>query len=665
MIFQVGKYGARISRDKGRLAFEFRSSVDEPDQWLVEYAGGHPTSSGQTMTERTAMQVSGVYCAVDWICKSVSRAPRRLFERLSDDESRIAIEHPVDKLLRHPPNPEMTQKTFWETVTAHRLLWGNGYAEIERDGAGRPVALWPLRPDRTFPRRIRTNGKPSTWPLVYEVRTSGGPEVTLEPWQVFHVMGYSYDGLRGLSPIALHRETLGLSVATQDYGARFFGNDARPGGVLTTPGKLGKEAAARLKASWDEAHRGGAQSHRVAVLEQDVKWQTIGMPNEDAQYLQTRVFQLSEIARMYHFPLHMLAELTHATFSNIEHQRIEVIEDASTPEAFGIEQEIARKLLTEEERERFYPEHDFSAQKRGDQKSQNEADDIEWRNGWINTDEIRSKRRRNALPNGQGKKYFVPVTQQPLDLALNPPEPAAKLGPDGKPVKPPQGDAPPPKAKPTKRDIAEQRVLIARSYGVLLSQVGDRLSRKELTALSRIAKSGNPASDPSADIRSFFAEHRSYVGGALQPILMTIEESIVLMTFRELDRKFEASLRDRDQFLRQYVESAAKRYTDAALSHCLRQLPWAEGTPALWKNEAMRAVNAFALRCYVAAGVEKIQWIGPDKWMAAKPEDICERCISLDHKRVKPGEPFTLEMVNLQHPPLHDGCECQIVAVQI
>src|SRR5256885_397022 len=201
------------------------------------------------MTESTAMQLSAVYAAVNLISRAVSTAPLCLFQRTGTDQTREATEHPLYKLLRYSPNPEMTKKTAWETFMAHLLLWGNAYQEIERDNAGRPVALWPLRPDRTFPRRkVGKNGKP-TGELVYIARSSAGLEVELRPENVFHVMGYSYDGLRGLSPVALHRESLGLSMAVTDYGARFFGNDARPGGVLSHPQKMKKESAQRLKES--------------------------------------------------------------------------------------------------------------------------------------------------------------------------------------------------------------------------------------------------------------------------------------------------------------------------------------------------------------------------------------------------------------------------------
>src|SRR5579859_1614340 len=469
MILSVGKFGIRASLNPFR--FEMRSNLSEPDRWLVEYAGGHPTASGQTMTERTAMQLSAVWCAVGLISDSIATSPLCIFEKLPDGSRREADDHPLYPILHDQPNDEMTAYTFWKTLVSHALLWGNLYGEIEVNGAGQPFAVWPLRPDRTFPRReLGVGGKPSG-KLVYVARSSSGPEVTLRPDQVVHTMGYSYDGLRGLSPVALHRESLGLSMATADYGARFFGNDARPGGVLTTPQKLKPESAKRLKESWEEAHRGGDQSHRVAVLEEGVKFEGVSMSNEDAQFLMTRIFQLSEVARMFHVPLHKLAELSHATFSNIEDQEIEYVKGAVMPWAEAIEQEIFRKLIkpTMPAGQTFYSEFNLDGAMRGDPESRGKFYDVMWKDGFINQDEVRKRENLNPMPGGDGTKFYVPVTQQTVENALKPPAPppTGNMGPDGKPLPPGTPKIPPapitdPKAKRKQaQELAERRRQVA------------------------------------------------------------------------------------------------------------------------------------------------------------------------------------------------------------
>ncbi len=644
MIFTAGKFGLLAQLNPFRL--ELRSNLQEPDRWLVEYAGGHPTASGQTMTERTAMQLSAVWCAVGLISDSLANSPLCMFEKLANDDGRREAEdHPLYALLHDQPNEEMTAHTFMKTLAGHFLLWGNGYAEIERNGAGEVVALWPLRPDRTFPRRkIGPSGK-GTGKLVYIARSSAGPEIELRPDQVLHVMGYSYDGLRGLSPVALHRESMGLSMAAADYGARFFGNDARPGGVLSYPGTLKIEAAKRLKESWEEAHRGGDQSHRVAVLENGVKWEPVSMSNEDAQYLATRIFQLSEISRMYHVPLHKLGELSHATFSNIEDQEIEYVKGAVLPWAESIEQEIFRKLIkpTLPAGKTFYSEFNLEGAMRGDPESRAKYYDTMGMKGYMCADEVRKRENMNPLPNGQGKVFFIPVTQQPVDRAINPPEPppASNIGPDGKPVLPggSKNPAPPPAdAKAKKRhaqELADRRRQVALAFAPALATVGDRLARKEAAALQR----------STADPDNFFREHLPYVREALLPVLTCIEESVSMLVRME---GHTAAIPDRDKFIAGYADTFAHRYVKEALvNHVGKAAIWANGINERAHEEAMRASNAFAVHLYKASGVKRLAWIVPDTGCDSE-------CLSFAARFHAP---------DAAHPPMGARCECQIVAV--
>ncbi len=617
MILTAGRFGIRATYKP--LHFEFRSNVEEPDRWLVEYAGGHPTASGQVMTERTAVQLSGVYAAVNLISHAISTSPRHLYQRMSADETRLAVDHPLYPLLRWPPNEEMTQKVFWDAYCGHLLLWGNGYAEIERNGAGEVVALWLLRPDRTFPRRLNGVGGKPTGQLVYAARSSAGPEVILQPYQVLHTMGYSYDGLRGLSPVALHRESHGLTMAATDYGARFFGNDGRPGGILTTPQKLKPEAAKRLKESWEEAHRGGAQAWRTAVLENDVKWQSIGMPNEDAQWLGTRTFQLSEIARIYNVPLHKLAELSHATFSNIEHQSIEFIRDGVEPWAEAIEQEIERKLLSPADQKNFYVEHDFSAQLRGDAKSRNEADAIEFQNGFANQDEIRKTRNRNPLPNGEGKTYYILTTLQTTDRAINPPDPPPAVH-----VLP--GQVPPIKAakSKTKRELADQMRCLIRAFVPAFENVRARIERKEQAVLAK----GKGFFE-----EEFLRTHRPYVCAAYLPVLQSVAQSMGQLACSQPLGKESVLIFD-VEFLRSYAETLSHRLTGG-----MQLKP-----ELIAPEETTRAANCFILETYKAAGVKRVEWIPPD--------ESCEACRTMAAAVVD---------IATIHPPLHVGCECMVV----
>lgn len=619
MILRAGRFALRASLSP--FSFEMRSNLSDPDRWLIEYAGGHPTASGMTITERTAVQISGVYRAVRLISKSLSTCPLKLFEKQTSGRKEIT-DHPLAKVLKHP-NEEMTAITFRETIQGHLLLWGNGYAEIERTGDGQVAALWPLRPDRTFPRRME-NGK-----LVYVARSDKGPEVILQPDDVLHILGYSYDGLRGLSPIALHRETLGLSSATQDYGSRFFGNDARPGGVLQSPGVMNKQARDRLKEGWEEAHRGSTQGHRVAVLEQGVTWQSIGMPNEDAQFLQTRVFQLSEIARIFDVPLHKLGELSHATFSNIEHQSIEYVKDAVMPWACVWEEEIERKLLNPADQDRLYVEHNLDAQMRGDTKSRMEAYQIQIQTGMRSPDDIGELENWNPQPDGQGKTYWMLGTLRPVEQALEPPEPAEaapQLGPDGKPMKQlPAAPTPIDKNKKAKQ-AAGQRVQLALAYAAVLEVVGERLARKETAALTRIF--GYKKESRDAELERFFADHEEYARDAFAPVVYRFFLSVG--TLCGSSRMKLADI---------YLSGMAHRYVEAARAHITasdRLESWHGGLVVRCRDEAMRASNAFAMIHYKSLGIAGLIW-------ERSTDDEC------------PEE---------SHPPKGSGCQCQIVAAE-
>jgi HK97 family phage portal protein len=644
MLLKIGQFGLRASLNP--FQFEFRSNLQEPDRWLVEYAGGHPTASGQTMTERTAMQLSAVWCAVGLISDSIATSPLCIFEKLPDGSRREADEHPLYPLLHDQPNDEMTAFTFWKTEVSHKLLWGNLYGEIERNGAGQPIALWPLRPDRTFPRRLLGPGGKETGELIYVARSSGGPEIELRPGQVLHSMGYSHDGLRGLSPVALHRESLGLSMAAADYGARFFGNDARPGGVLEVPTSLKPEAAKRLKESWEEAHRGGDQAHRVAVLEQGVKWAATSMSNDDAQYILTRTFQLSEISRMFHVPLHKLAELTHATFSNIEDQEIEYVKGAVLPIAEAIEQEIFRKLIkpTLPPGKNYYAEFNLEGAMRGDPESRAKYYDVMWKDGFMVADEVRAKENLNPYPDGIGKKPFVPVTQQPIERALNPPTPppagdsgasgGGKLLPQpGKPANAAPADEP---AAKRLRELADRRRQMASAYVPLLAHVGERLARKEAAALSRAG----------VDADNFFREHTEYVRDSVKHVLTSIQESV--WTLCEMERTHQVSIAERDKFVEGYADSFAHRYCKAALvEHISGAAQWAKDVNNRAHEEAMRAANAFALHVYKAGGVKRLAWVLPESGCSS-------RCMALSTRSMDASG---------SHPPSGPRCECQIVAV--
>ena len=315
----------------------------------------------------TALQVTAVFACVRILAETVAGLPLHVYRRLENGGKARAPDHYLYSLLHYLPNPEMTSFEFREVMMGHVCTWGNAYAEIEFDRAGRVRALWPLRPDRMTVKRV--NGRLQYIYKLSKPDSQGRTEITLRDEQVFHVHGLGSDGIVGYSPIHLARQAVGLALAAEEFGARFFGNDARPGVVLEHPGQLGDEAHKRLRESWESRHGGLDKSHRVAILEEGLKVHEIGLPPEDAQFLQTRKFQVSEIARMFRIPPHMIADLERATFSNIEHQSLEFVIHTIRPWLVRWEQEIYRSLLTPQERKTYFAEFLVDGLLRGDIKS--------------------------------------------------------------------------------------------------------------------------------------------------------------------------------------------------------------------------------------------------------------------------------------------------------
>lgn len=385
--------------------FEKRSTsgLSNPSQWFVDWlSGGKPSLSGVTVNETTALNNTAVFACVRILAETVASLPVITYKKLSNGGKERATKHPLYKILHDEPNTEMSAFTFYETLMGHLVTWGNAYAEIEWDDMGRVTGLWPLSPSQTWIERAADG---AIW--YHTIRPRTNELVTLPAWRVLHVPGLGFDGIQGYSVIKMNREAIGLAIATEKYGASFFGNGARPGGVLEHPGKLSQEAQDRLRGSWNEMHQGLEKQHRVAILEEGLAYKQIGLPPEDSQFLETRKFQVTEIARMFRVPPHMLADLERATFSNIEHQSIEFVVHTIRPWLVRWEQEIRRKLLSQLEKRSFFVEFLVDGLLRGDIKSRSEALQIQRQNGIINADEWREIENMNPQEGEQGKKYLV------------------------------------------------------------------------------------------------------------------------------------------------------------------------------------------------------------------------------------------------------------------
>ena len=359
--------------------------------WNFLFGG---TTSGKAVNERTAMQTSAVYACVRILAESVAGLPLHVYERTANGSKSTKPSHPLYRLLHDEPNREMTSFVFRETLMSHLLLWGNAYAQIIRDGRGFPIALYPLLPDRMAVDR-RESGE-----LVYTYQSDKG-QVKLRRENILHIPGLGFDGLIGYSPIAMAKNAVGLALATEDYGATFFANGANPGGVLEHPGVIKPEQADRLRESW-QSQFGGANAHKVAVLEEGLKFHQMSIPPEQAQFLETRKFQINEIARIFRVPPHMVGDLEKSSFSNIEQQSLEFVKYTLDPWVVRWEQSLQQALILPSEKATIFIKFNLDGLLRGDYQSRMQGYSTGIQNGFMSVNDVRSLEDMNLLTSEEG-----------------------------------------------------------------------------------------------------------------------------------------------------------------------------------------------------------------------------------------------------------------------
>ena len=364
------------------------------------------SSAGKRVNERSAMQMTAVYSCVRILAEAVAGLPLHLYRYKEDGGKEKAIDHPLYLLLHDEPNPEMSSFVFRETLMTHLLLWGNAYAQIIRNGKGEVIALYPLMPDRMTVDRDR-DGK-----LYYEYTVSAddaptvrGTVVRLKPSDVLHIPGLGFDGLVGYSPIAMAKNAIGMAIACEEYGAKFFANGAAPGGVLEHPGTI--KDPGRVRESWQSTFGGSGNANKIAVLEEGMKYTPIGISPEQAQFLETRKFQINEIARIFRVPPHMVGDLEKSSFSNIEQQSLEFVKYTLEPWLVRWEQSIQRTLLSPEEKKQYFAKFNVEGLLRGDYASRMTGYATARQNGWMSANDIRELENMDRIPAEEGGDLYL------------------------------------------------------------------------------------------------------------------------------------------------------------------------------------------------------------------------------------------------------------------
>ena len=365
------------------------------------------TTSGKPVNERTAMQTTAVYACVRILSEAIASLPIHVYKYQEDGGKKKVIDHSLYYLLHDEPNPEMTSFVFRETLMSHLLIWGNAYAQIIRDGAGRVLGLYPLLPNKMSVERDE-RGKIY---YIYSRNTDENPmfkeygDIVLKQEDVLHIPGLGFDGLIGYSPIAMAKNAVGMTLACEEYGASFFANGANPGGVLEHPGIL--KDPSKVRESWNAVYRGTNNAHKIAVLEEGMKYQQIGIPPEEAQFLETRKFQLNEIARLYRIPPHMIGDLDKSSFNNIEQQSLEFVKYTLDPWVVRWEQSLQRALLLPTEKGTYFIKFNVDGLLRGDYASRMNGYAVGRQNGWFSANDIREMENLNPISDEEGGNLYL------------------------------------------------------------------------------------------------------------------------------------------------------------------------------------------------------------------------------------------------------------------
>ncbi len=378
------------------------------DREIARYFGGSPGLSGVPVNEKSALSISAVWSAVTMVSDDIASLPLMLYKRLPNGGKDRFESHPLYRLLHDSPNPEMDSMVWRRTMQAHAMVWQNAYAEIERDGAGRPVAIWPLVPERVS--LIRENGR-----LRYRVANGSREDVYLDPEDMLHLVGYSHDGSVGSSMVQMARESMGLTLAAEKFGAAFFGNGATFGGVVKYPGPRPPEMSEKgYTDSLNARHQGVERAHKLLALYNNADYKQVGVPPNEGQFTETRIHQVREIARWFKIPPHKLGDLADATYSNVEQMDAVYLASCIRPWLVLWQQQLSRKLISRMERQQQFIEHETHGFLSVDATSRASLYSSEFNVGSITPNEIRGYENRDPYKAG-GDRGFIQMNMIPLD----------------------------------------------------------------------------------------------------------------------------------------------------------------------------------------------------------------------------------------------------------
>ena len=648
----------------------FHPSNTPPDDW---YQGvGADTATGIEVTPDNALQANTVFACVRVLAESVASLPFILYERDGKGKKR-ATDKGLYQVLHDIANPRMTSFEYREFSMACLLLRGNAVSEVEWGGNGEIVSLTPINPKFIYDIRL-VQGK-----LYYYILMPGAFEnQILSEDRVLHIPGFSAKGYWGLSMIQEARQSIGLALATEEFGARFFGNGAAPGGVLEHPGQLNDEAYKRMKKGWNEAHQGLSKSHRIAILEEGTQYKQVGIAPEDAQFLETRKYQDIQIAKIFRVPPHMVGDLEHATFSNIEQQSLDFVIHSLRPWLVRWEQRVFKDLLQPEERKKYFAEFLVDGLLRGDIVSRYQAFAVGRQNGWLSANDVREKENMNPIDGGD--EYLVPLNMIP----------AGESGEGRAQETQPESRSWVPSETRAAKSARDRRRLMLNQVKVYRDLFSRMLKRQSKQIVNGAKKSLGQRS--FSDFWNWLDDYLMDTQPDMVEEMSAAAELYAAEIASAAAEEVELAEVDKDwlnRFILRYLRAFASREAEQVRSKIEKVLADAqesgtdpvealetdfqewneERVDSLASDEAVRTNGAVSVQTYLMAGIGLLVW--------RTYGTSCPYCNSLNGRVVgvnewflKAGEEFQPEGAetpikpnrNVKHPPAHGGCDCLISA---
>lgn len=430
----------------------------DPFFWYPSSMRITKSTAGKNVSEETAFTVSTFYACVRNLAEDVATLPLCVYKDLDGIGRERDTSHHVYKLLKQKPNPMMTAWTFRSAITTNVVTWGNGYAEIVRDQRGRPQQLWLIHPSR-----VRIELTDNGDDVIYRVQgTLNGKhvEVPLESKNVIHLKGLTTTGIEGISIIQAAAESLGIALAEQEFTGSFLDNGASVTGVLTHPKRMNNEALNRLRESWATAFKGSCNAGKPAILEEGMEWKQMSIPQRDAQFLEQRSFSVNDVCRWFRMPPHKVQHLENATYSNIESQDRQYVNDTLMPWLARYEEEFTQKLFSPQELNRgMFIAFKVEGRLRGDMQARAQFYKEMAFNGFMNANEVREM--ENLNPRGpDGDVFFMQSAMIPVEQLINPPE---EKEPEPEPEPEEEEESAPPEEEPEAVADNEAVAIILRS----------------------------------------------------------------------------------------------------------------------------------------------------------------------------------------------------------